>query len=189
MSDRDTLFRTLEFQRAKGAEDRVTVESLTLGHFLDKADVLKQNEAALKNLAAQARGEVTIREALQEINVWGAETEFSLTEHAGGTPLIKDWKDIMTGVGDNQSLLLSLKESQYFKNFADEAKVWEERLVCLDGLLHLLNPIQVRLNSILIQQFNFNSMDGCPQACWILGRCPSSSHNYSRSQFPTTPST
>ena len=42
--------------------------------------VLKQNEAALKNLAAQARGEVTIREALQEINVWGAETEFSLTE-------------------------------------------------------------------------------------------------------------
>ena len=85
----DTLFRTLEFQRTKGAEDRVTVESLTLGHFLDKADVLKQNEAALKNLAAQARGEVTIREALQEINVWGAETEFSLTEHAGGTPLIK----------------------------------------------------------------------------------------------------
>ena len=46
----DTLFRTLEFQRTKGAEDRVTVESLTLGHFLDKADVLKQNEAALKNL-------------------------------------------------------------------------------------------------------------------------------------------
>ena len=88
MSDRDTLFRTLEFQRTKGAEDRVTVESLTLGHFLDKADVLKQNEAALKNLAAQARGEVTIREALQEINVWGAETAWRLR-----TNTIRSWGD------------------------------------------------------------------------------------------------
>jgi dynein heavy chain 2 len=29
--------------------------------------------------------------------------------------LIKDWKDIITKVGDNQSLLQSLKDSPYFQ--------------------------------------------------------------------------
>ena len=73
----------------------------------------RQGEAALRELHAQARGEVTIRDALKELEVWGAETEFSLAEHASGISLIKDWKDVMTSVGDNQSLLL--------KNFADGA--------------------------------------------------------------------
>ena len=59
-----------------------------------------------------------------------------------GTALIKDWKDVLTEVGDNQSLLLSLKESQYFSHFKDRATVWENRLVMLDDVLHLLNPIQ-----------------------------------------------
>ena len=49
---------------------------------------------------------------------------------------------MLTEVGDNQSLLLSLKESQYFSHFKDRATVWENRLVMLDDVLHLLNPIQ-----------------------------------------------
>jgi hypothetical protein len=52
-----------------------------------------------------------------------AQPPCSSRSSSGGTALIKDWKDLLTGVGDNQSLLLSLKESQYFKHFADQAKV------------------------------------------------------------------
>ena len=44
---------------------------------------------------------------------------FSLSkyEDSSGVELsiIKDWKDMLTQVGDNQSLLQSLKDSPYFK--------------------------------------------------------------------------
>lgn len=137
-----SLFRMLQLNQGLPKEEHITLETLTLKHFLDKVPVLHANADALKDLHARARGEVTIREALQELQVWGAETVFTLTEHSGGTPLIKDWKDVMTSVGDNQSLLLSLKESAYYKFFEDDAKIWETRLFTLDAALLLLNPIQ-----------------------------------------------
>ncbi len=45
-------------------------------------------------------------------------------------------------VGDNQCLLQSLKDSPYFKGFADKASIWENRLADLDEFLHYLNQIQ-----------------------------------------------
>ena len=36
------------------------------------------------------------------------------------TPLIKEWRDSMTEVGDNQSLVASLKQSSYYNMFKDE---------------------------------------------------------------------
>ncbi|CAB3978327.1 cytoplasmic dynein 2 heavy chain 1-like [Paramuricea clavata] len=45
-------------------------------------------------------------------------------------------------VGDNQCLLQSLKDSPYYKGFADKASLWETRLADLDEYLHNLNQIQ-----------------------------------------------
>ena len=102
---------------------------------------------ALKDLHARAQGEVVLREALQELRVWAQETEFTLVEHEcdGGRPgthLIKEWKDTLTQVGDNQALLQSLKESPYFAAFANEAQGFEAKLAALDEYLHHLNQIQ-----------------------------------------------
>lgn len=36
------------------------------------------------------------------------------------TPLIKEWRDAMTEVGDHQSLVASLKGSNYYNMFKDE---------------------------------------------------------------------
>ena len=61
-------------------------------------------------------GEVTIREAINELRVWCESTEFTLSDYASNgrtTPLIKEWKEIMTAVSDHQSLIMSLKESRY----------------------------------------------------------------------------
>ena len=45
-------------------------------------------------------------------------------------------------VGDNQSLLQSLKDSPYYQGFVDKASLWETRLADLDEYLHQLNQIQ-----------------------------------------------
>lgn len=65
-----------------------------------------------------------LRKALDELNAWGYDRRFILTEHvstAGGTSrrtcLIKEWKDILTEVGDHQGLVGSLKQSKYYPNF------------------------------------------------------------------------
>lgn len=42
---------------------------------------MAKEAAFLDDLALRARGEVTIREAVQELKVWSEQTEFLLTEH------------------------------------------------------------------------------------------------------------
>ena len=76
----------------------------------------------IKELADKAQGEVTIREAINELRNWCDSTEFVLSEYESNgrtTPLIKEWKEVITQVSDHQSLIASLKESRYYNSFAD----------------------------------------------------------------------
>ena len=99
----------------------------------------------IKNLQTRALGEVQIREALQELRAWERSTEVKLlTQEESGRklPLVKDWKDLFLELGDKQSLLASLKESQFFKAFADQGLALESKLAVLDFVLHTMNAIQ-----------------------------------------------
>jgi dynein heavy chain 2 len=49
----------------------------------------------------------------------------------GSVALIKEWKELLTEVGDHQSLVASLKDSPFFGAFKEEAAVWEIRLATL----------------------------------------------------------
>ncbi|CAK4071541.1 unnamed protein product [Aphanomyces euteiches] len=130
-----------------GIPKGVTLVQLTVGHFLQCLEAL-ESQATLqfvKVLHARAQGEVTIRDALQELRAWTQTAELSLLQHEqdGKTCcIIKDWKDITLQLGDNQSLLASLKESQFFKPFADQASQYETKMALLDQCLVQLNIIQ-----------------------------------------------
>lgn len=132
-----------------GMPKTVRLENLTVAHFLDVLEPLAAQGAWLKDLHARAQGEVTIREALQEVKGWTDTAEFKLMEHVSGasgrkTSLIREWKDLFTAIGDNQSLLASLKDSPYFKPFADTAAVFESNFATLDECCQKLNAIQRR---------------------------------------------
>mmetsp|Transcript_41826 Transcript_41826/g.82044 ORF Transcript_41826/g.82044 Transcript_41826/m.82044 type:complete len:4055 (+) Transcript_41826:307-12471(+) len=135
----------LLFAKLKFPAD-VTLASLTLQHFLDAHEAMREEMKFLDHLSARARGEVAIREAVQELRVWADETEFSLLEYATTnkktTHLIKDWKDLFTKISDQQSLVSSLKESPYFPPFADQATEFADKLALLDECLHSINQIQ-----------------------------------------------
>eukprot|EP01063_Lacrimia_lanifica_P011176 TRINITY_DN1797_c1_g1_i1.p1 TRINITY_DN1797_c1_g1~~TRINITY_DN1797_c1_g1_i1.p1 ORF type:complete len:4267 (+),score=1793.68 TRINITY_DN1797_c1_g1_i1:109-12909(+) len=135
------MFRYLNIDRHE-----TTPEKLTFGHFLDRVDKIIAGEKDLKALHAKAQGEVQIREALAEIRAWAHETEFSLAKEQqatnGKVSLIKDWKEMLTQVSNNLSLLASIKDSLYYPAFAGEASSWESKFVTLDEYLHLLMQIQ-----------------------------------------------
>lgn len=136
------LFRMLKMPRG------TTLEKLTFADILSASETIVGSAEGLKELYSRAQGEVSIREALRELEMWGATTSFSLTGYSDSTEkelkIIKDWKDLVNQVGDNQCLLQSLKDSPYFSGFADKASLWESRLADLDEYLHSLNQIQRR---------------------------------------------
>jgi dynein heavy chain 2 len=137
------LFKKLGMPRG------VRLETLLVGHFIDAHEACAANLQWLKDLTSRAQGEVTIRDALQELRAWGETADFHLLEHVSNvngrkTALIKDWKELFTEIGDNQSLLQSLKESAYFKPFADTAAALEQSLATVDECAQALNAIQRR---------------------------------------------
>ncbi|CAH2225380.1 cytoplasmic dynein 2 heavy chain 1 [Pelobates cultripes] len=136
----------LDLFRLLGLPKGTTLEKLLFGDLLKVADVIISKASELKDLNSRAQGEVTIREALRELDLWGAAAVFTLTDYEdsqGRTiKLIKDWKDIVNQVGDNRCLLQSLKDSPYYKGFEDKVSIWEKKLAELDEYLQNLNQIQ-----------------------------------------------
>ena len=55
-----------------------------------------------QELNQRAQGEVTIREAIHELDLWGAAAQFTLTEYDDSNKntlhLIKDWKELVNQV-------------------------------------------------------------------------------------------
>ncbi|XP_038617598.1 cytoplasmic dynein 2 heavy chain 1 [Tachyglossus aculeatus] len=136
----------LDLFRLLGLPRGTSLEKLLFGDLLRVADVIVAKATELKDLNSRAQGEVTIREALRELDLWGVGAVFSLTDYEdsqGRTlKLIKDWKDIVNQVGDNRCLLQSLKDSPYYKGFEDKVSIWERKLAELDEYLQNLNHIQ-----------------------------------------------
>ncbi|XP_053561557.1 cytoplasmic dynein 2 heavy chain 1 [Bombina bombina] len=136
----------LDLFRLLGLPKGTTLEKLLFGDLLRVADVIILKASELKDLNSRAQGEITIREALRELDLWGAGAVFTLTDyedsHARTIKLIKDWKDLVNQVGDNRCLLQSLKDSPYYKGFEDKVSTWEKKLAELDEYLQNLNQIQ-----------------------------------------------
>uniref|UniRef100_A0A3P9QAB0 Cytoplasmic dynein 2 heavy chain 1 n=1 Tax=Poecilia reticulata TaxID=8081 RepID=A0A3P9QAB0_POERE len=138
----------LDMFRLLGLPRGTTLERLTFNDLLGVANTIIEKALELKDLNSRAQAEVSIREALRELDLWGAAAIFTLTEYTDSSgrtlSLIKDWKDIVNQVGDNRCLLQSLKDSPYYDNFQDKVSLWEVRLSDLDEYLLNLNAIQRR---------------------------------------------
>lgn len=140
------LFKIMNLPtRGEGA---VTLETLTVDHFLKRAKVVVSKADELKHLQRTAQGESTIRDALMQLKKWGLEASFKLTHSESDVvqpvALVKEWKELMTEISDNQSLVGSLKESPFFEPFRAETLEWETRLAVLGEGLHHLNGVQRR---------------------------------------------
>ena len=125
-----------------GLHSSTSPASLTFQQLLDKGSALIERNKDIGALTARAQGEVTIREAVEELKVWGEEARFSLLDYDSSVCLIRDWKELFTTLSEKQALVSSLHESPYYALFEDTARQMEARLTTLDLLLHTLNTIQ-----------------------------------------------
>jgi dynein heavy chain 2 len=95
---------------------------------------------------ARAIGEVTLRESINELQIWCESTEFVMKEYTpqSGMPMIiiKEWQEILTAVSDNQILLQSMKDSKYSDSFKDQLENFEQKIGGLDEVLMKMNTVQ-----------------------------------------------
>ncbi|KAI4889837.1 hypothetical protein NFI96_027314, partial [Prochilodus magdalenae] len=136
----------LDLFRLLGLPRGTTLERLIFRDLLHVAHTIIEKALELKDLNSRAHAEVSIREALRELELWGAGACFSLLEYRDSSgaqlSLIRDWREVFSQVGDNRCLLQSLKDSPYYQRFHDKVSLWETRLADLDDFLHSLNAIQ-----------------------------------------------
>lgn len=63
-----------------------------------------KNQNKIKELQARAQGEIVLRMSIVELTTWIESYEFEFSEYTSNsrtTPLIKEWKDMLTKVSDN----------------------------------------------------------------------------------------
>lgn len=64
----------------------------------------------MQELYSRAQGEVSIREALRELEMWGAAATFSLASYSDSADrqmqIVKDWKDLVNQVGLDSQLFV-----------------------------------------------------------------------------------
>jgi dynein heavy chain 2 len=133
------LFRIIKIEN-------IPFEKLLFGQLLDRAENVIESLAEIKELNSRAQGEDQIRVALHELRVWETTTEFTIAEYTDNpkkrVPLIKEWKEVMTKLGDHMSMIQAIADHTYASLFSDDIKTWEEKLTTLDFYLTNLMQIQ-----------------------------------------------
>ncbi|XP_017783105.1 PREDICTED: cytoplasmic dynein 2 heavy chain 1 [Nicrophorus vespilloides] len=122
------------------------LDMLTLKDFLENPSDLAIKQTELQVLCKKAASEIIVRQALAELEQWDVQARFQLAPHLDSHGkeilLIKDFKEILNRIGDNQSLLQSVKNSADYESFSERANAWENRLADLDQYLTSLAQIQ-----------------------------------------------
>ena len=129
-----------------GISKNYTIENVTIRDFLCIIPDLIQKKQSIIDLNFRAIGEVTIRDALSEIELWSSTISLNVVPFVNSINeemfIIQDWKEIVTQLSDNICLLHSIKDSDYYYLFKEISMSWENKLLKIDLCLDKLVTIQ-----------------------------------------------
>ena len=77
--------------------------------------------------------------------VWSKTAELKLYSHRdtkGQTFLVTQWKETLASVGEKLSILMSLRDSQFYDAIGDTVTLYEKRILILNNILQNMNCIQ-----------------------------------------------
>lgn len=114
------LYKTLGIKRM------VPAKGLSLGDVWDLP--LSAHESQLRDIGAQAQGELNLEEYLKQVrDIWQNYT-LELVNYQGRCRLIRGWEELFSKCGENLSALQTMRHSPYYKIFEAEALSWEDKL-------------------------------------------------------------
>ncbi|KKA28538.1 hypothetical protein TD95_002241 [Thielaviopsis punctulata] len=105
---------------------RYSPVSMTLGDVWDLN--LVATEIIVKDIIAQAQGEMALEEFLKQVRETWTNYALDLVNYQNKCRLIRGWDDLFAKCSENLNSLQAMKHSPYYKEFEEEASGWEDKL-------------------------------------------------------------
>ncbi|CAJ0883095.1 1976_t:CDS:10 [Entrophospora sp. SA101] len=143
------LFKTLRIEKS------YIFSEMTIGNVWDFD--LRKNELPIKEIVAQASGEMALEEFLKQVKETWSTYILELVNYQNKCRLIKGWDDIFTKCGEHLNSLTAMKVSPHYKAFEQEASAWEDKL----NKIHVLFDvwIDVQRQWVYLEGIFSNSAD------------------------------
>ncbi|ODQ67358.1 hypothetical protein NADFUDRAFT_21086 [Nadsonia fulvescens var. elongata DSM 6958] len=109
-----------------GTSRREFSNSMTLGDVWDLE--LNKNEGIIKEIVAQANGELVLEEYLKEVRYTWNSYSLELVNYQNKCRLIKGWDLIFQTCSEHLNSLAAMHHSPYFKVFDEDILAWEDKL-------------------------------------------------------------
>ncbi|KAK5998324.1 Dynein heavy chain [Cladobotryum mycophilum] len=107
-------------------QKRFSPSSMTLGDVWDLN--LIATEAIVKDIIAQAQGEMALEEFLKQVRETWQNYALELVNYQNKCRLIRGWDDLFAKCSENLNSLQAMKHSPYYKEFEEDAVAWEDKL-------------------------------------------------------------
>ncbi|TKX19773.1 dynein heavy chain [Elsinoe australis] len=116
----------LKIFKALKPSKRYSSTALTLGDVWDLQ--LGPSEAVIRDVIAQAQGEMALEEFLRQVRDTWQNYTLDLVSYQTKCRLIRGWDDLFAKCSENLNSLQAMKHSPYYKVFEEDASMWEDRL-------------------------------------------------------------
>ena len=100
--------------------------SMSLGDVWDLQ--LVASEAVIRDIVAQAQGEMALEEFLKQVRDTWQNYSLELVNYQNKCRLIRGWDDLFAKCSENLNSLQAMRHSPYYKEFEEEASSWEDKL-------------------------------------------------------------
>ncbi len=100
--------------------------SMSLGDVWDLQ--LASSEAVIRDIVAQAQGEMALEEFLKHVRDTWQTYSLELVNYQNKCRLIRGWDDLFAKCSENLNSLQAMRHSPYYKEFEEEASSWEDKL-------------------------------------------------------------
>ncbi|TWU76393.1 hypothetical protein ED733_006599 [Metarhizium rileyi] len=107
-------------------QKRFSPSAMTLGDVWDLN--LVATEAIVKDIIAQAQGEMALEEFLKQVREIWQNYALDMVNYQNKCRLIRGWDDLFAKCSENLNSLQAMKHSPYYKEFEEEAVSWEDKL-------------------------------------------------------------
>ncbi|KAG8527498.1 uncharacterized protein KY384_007650 [Bacidia gigantensis] len=100
--------------------------SISLGDVWDLQ--LAASEATIRDVIAQAQGEMALEEFLRQVRDTWQNYSLDLITYQNKCRLIRGWDELFARCSENLNSLQAMRHSPYYKEFEEDASSWEDRL-------------------------------------------------------------
>lgn len=116
----------VKIYKALKPSKRYSQISLSLGDVWDLQ--LTASEVIIRDIIAQAQGEMALEEFIKQVRDTWQNYSLDLVNYQNKCRLIRGWDDLFAKCSEHLNSLQAMRHSPYYKEFEEDASMWEDKL-------------------------------------------------------------